>query len=131
MAEFDWVTARANCSLGLMFERLKGEIEEDVKKRQEIRPKTEFGNYYGFRVDMNQSRISVLLEGNGIQRQSIVFYLKKDCIEIVDGSATSKFKATATLCDDGECRLKVNDQERELWQVRKLALEDLFFNVVD
>jgi hypothetical protein len=36
-------------------------------------------------------------------------------------------KATLTLNDMGECRLKINGQEREFWQFRRTALEDLFF----
>jgi hypothetical protein len=32
-----------------------------------------------------------------------------------------------TLNDEGECRLKVGDDELEEWQVLKRALETLFF----
>jgi hypothetical protein len=36
------------------------------------------------------------------------------------------FEATVTLNDEGRCVAKVDDQERELWQLRKMALEKLF-----
>jgi len=29
--------------------------------------------------------------------------------------------------DQGECKLHANEQEREYWQVRRMALEDLMF----
>jgi hypothetical protein len=37
------------------------------------------------------------------------------------------FDVTATFSDEGECRLKVNGDGRDLWQVRRMALEDLLF----
>jgi hypothetical protein len=130
MADLDWVGVRSACSLAAVFERLKGEVEEDARKRQALVPKTEFGYRYAFRTDVGQGRISVLLEGADFsQNRSIVFYLREDCIEVIDGKRSSKLKATPTISDDGECRLKVNGQERELWQFRKAALEDLFFSV--
>jgi len=36
-------------------------------------------------------------------------------------------EATLTLNDSGECRVKIGGQEYELWQMRKKALENLFF----
>jgi hypothetical protein len=37
------------------------------------------------------------------------------------------FDVTATFSDEGDCRLKVNGEERDLWQVRRMALEELLF----
>jgi len=37
------------------------------------------------------------------------------------------FDVTATFSDEGECRLEVNGKERDLWQVRRMALEELLF----
>jgi hypothetical protein len=37
------------------------------------------------------------------------------------------FDTTATFGDEGEGRLKVKGQERGLWQVRRMALEELLF----
>jgi hypothetical protein len=37
------------------------------------------------------------------------------------------FEVNATFRDEGECRLKVNGEERVLWQVRRMALEELLF----
>jgi hypothetical protein len=34
---------------------------------------------------------------------------------------------TLTFNYKGECKLNVNEKERELWQVRRMALEDLMF----
>jgi hypothetical protein len=37
------------------------------------------------------------------------------------------FEVTVTFDDQGECRLNASGQERDFWQVRRLALEELLF----
>jgi hypothetical protein len=32
-----------------------------------------------------------------------------------------------SFSDGGKCKLYVNEEERELWQVRRMSLEDLMF----
>jgi hypothetical protein len=48
----------------------------------------------------------------------------------VSGDGIKAFEATPTVNDEGKCRLKVNGIEREFWQVRRMALEKLFFETV-
>ena len=48
-------------------------------------------------------------------------------ITVRDENDKVMFNAIATINDKGDCRLNVNGQERELWQVRKAALEGLLF----
>jgi hypothetical protein len=38
------------------------------------------------------------------------------------------FAVTLTFNDQGECQLNVNGEERDYWQVRRMALEDLMFH---
>ena len=37
------------------------------------------------------------------------------------------FEVTLTFNDEGGCKLHVNQEERDLWQVRRMALEELLF----
>jgi hypothetical protein len=37
------------------------------------------------------------------------------------------FDVTLTFNDEGQCRLNVKEKECELWQVRRMALEELLF----
>jgi hypothetical protein len=37
------------------------------------------------------------------------------------------FEVTLAFNDEGECKLNVNEKERDLWQVRRMALEELLF----
>ncbi len=123
MPEFDWVSARSACSLVAIFEQLKMQLQEDVAKRQSLREEMA---HYGFRIVGKDKRLAVVVEGSGIY-DSVLFILTDSGIEVADKDGKLRFKATPTLSDDGECRLKVGDQERELWHVRKMALEELFF----
>jgi len=118
----NWVAVRAECSAMQMFEKLKLEIESDVLIRNDLRPED---RYYGFKFVPSSGSFTVLRQGNRIS-SAVAFFLdggqivvKKDDILI--------FAATVTLNDDGECIFKVKGEERSSWQVRKMALEDLFF----
>lgn len=121
MADFDWVTARSNCSLGIMFEDLKAGIQSDINKKNEL----DHENRY--KLSINQNSASAIDEVYpGLVRKRISFQLTESSIDISDGQALI-LKATPTLCDDGVCRLKLKDREMETWQVRKLALESFLF----
>jgi hypothetical protein len=108
-----------------MFELLKKEILDDVEKRR-----AHFGGspirYFEFRFIPGDTQFAVLVEGNKIH-DTVTFELTDSAIQVLDNERRVKMQATPTICDDGQCRLKVNGQERELWQFRKIALEELFF----
>jgi hypothetical protein len=38
------------------------------------------------------------------------------------------FQARAVYTDDGQCRLKVGEQNLHVWQVARMALEEMFFD---
>jgi len=44
-----------------------------------------------------------------------------------DDKGNPMFQVTLTFNDKGECKLHANEQEREFWQVRRMALEELLF----
>jgi hypothetical protein len=124
MSEFDWVTARSECSLVTIFERLKLQLQDDVDKRMALRGEAPFN--YAFKLVIDGKGAAVVLEGPGLY-DSTLFRLTNKAIEIMDKDGKVKFAATPTLNDDGECRLSINGQELDLWQFRKKALETLFF----
>ncbi|MGA7695010.1 MAG: hypothetical protein WCA76_08260 [Candidatus Sulfotelmatobacter sp.] len=132
--DFDWMEARAQCSLSVIFEQLKGDVRNDVEKAQATRKTYGEGlpAHYGFRLVFtdNGRAIKVLVNGqtaSGTIHDSVSFHLTEKAIEVRDVSEAVKFEATLTLNGKGECRLRINDEEQELWYLRKLALEDLFF----
>lgn len=123
MKDFDWVAARSSCALSTAFERLKLQVEEDVKTRNlQLQPAR-----IKFRFIGNGSSFAVAVEASGISGQAIKFSMTETAIVVSDAKDQKMFDAVLTLSDDGECRLKVDGQERDFWQFRKQALEGLFF----
>jgi hypothetical protein len=130
--ELDWVTKRAECSPASIFDTLKLGLESDVAARNKT-----FGNSpkCRFILTAKESHCVVTVDcanentGMGFHK-SVVFVLTSAGILVKEPEGKELLRATLTLSDDGECRVKVGEQEYELWQFRKQALEDLFFSVV-
>lgn len=121
--KFDWVNERFLCSLPNVFKTLMLQVEEDVKIRNGLRPDN---SPYEFSVTENGDHFTVLLQAQELQR-SVIFSLAEHAILVRDGDGGKIFDVTLAFNDQGECKLKVNDQERDYWQVRRMALEDLMF----
>ena len=122
-SKFDWVTKRSLCSLPNIFKTLRLEVEEDVKTRNALRPNN---SPYEFSVAEHGDDFTVLLKAKDVHH-SVVFTLAGHAILVRDDKGNPMFDVIATFSDEGECRLKVNGEERDLWQVRRMALEDLLF----
>jgi hypothetical protein len=123
-SKFDWVTERSACSLPKIFTALRVQVEADVKTRNALRP----GNSpYEFSVKEDNGEFAVLLKAQQLQ-QSVIFSLADRAILVRDDKSNPMFEITAAFSDRGECRLKVNGEERDSWQVRRMALEDLMFS---
>jgi hypothetical protein len=121
--KFDWVTERSACSLPQVFKTLRLQVEEDVKTRNGMRPNN---SPYEFSVSEDVGEFTARLEGKDMRR-SVVFSLAEHAIQVRDDKGNQMFEVTVTFNDAGECRLHVDEQEREFWQVRRLALEELLF----
>jgi hypothetical protein len=121
--KFDWVTERSSCSLPKVFKTLRLQVEEDVKSRNALRPNN---SPYEFSLVENAGDFTVRLESKDL-RQSVIFSLSEHAISVRDDKSNPMFDVTLTFTDEGKCRLNVNSQQRELWQVRRMALEELFF----
>jgi len=120
---FDWVTARSQCSLPKVFYTLRSQMEEDVKKRNSLRP----GNSpYEFKITEDIDNFRVLLSSETVS-DSVTFLLGEHSILIRDGKQDQIFELTVTFGDDGKCKLYVDAEEREFWQIRRMALEGLMF----
>ena len=122
-SKFDWVTERSSCALPKVFKALRLQVDEDVKTRNALRPDN---SPYKFSVADHGEDFTALLEAKDLHR-SVVFTLAEHAIQVRDDKGDPMFDVTATFSDEGECRLKVNGEERDLWQVRRMALEELLF----
>ena len=124
--DFDWVTARHNCSIVSVFKSLEVAAEENVRTRNSLKSQND---HFRFTFQPQQS------ESFFVQRQTsnsilyIVFNLRDSFISVCNKSGKELFRAIPTLNNDRECRLKVNGEELEIWQVLRKALESLFFEI--
>jgi hypothetical protein len=121
--EFAWVKARFECSPNNLDETLKLQIRGDVDTRKNLRPLNE---PYGFRVETNGRRCSVIKEGNKIH-DAVTFVCSEAAIEVRDKDEKIFITATVKINENGECRVFVGEKELKLWQLRMQALESLFF----
>lgn len=122
-SKFDWVTERSSCSLPNVFKKLRLQVEEDVKTRNALRPNN---SPYKFSLVENGGGFTVLLEAKDV-RKSVIFSLTEHAISVQDDKGNQMFDVTLTFNDDGDCKLHVNEQELDFWQVRRMALEELLF----
>jgi len=126
-ASYDWVTERSACTLPKIFATLRAEVEQDVATRNSLRLNSA---PYEFGMTDDINTFTVVLQANELQR-SVVFTLADHAIVIRSGQsndqATQMFEVTLAFDDAGKCRLHVDAQEREFWQIRRMALEDLMF----
>jgi hypothetical protein len=120
----DWVTKRSLCSLPSIFRELRIQVEEDIKIRNALRPDH---SPYEFSVVADGDGFKVLLETADVHK-SVIFSLAEHALLVRDDKDKTMFEVTLRFSDEGECRLQVNEVERELWQVRRMALEGLLFH---
>jgi len=126
--KLDWVRERNACSVRAVFYSLKQDVQEDARKRNEQLPAS---NHYRFDVTSHETAFTVITMSND-RPKSVVFRLRDKVISVEDGHGTIIFEAGITLNDQGRCLLQVDGKECESWQVRRKALEELFFcNFVD
>src|SRR5271170_7930936 len=121
---FDWITARSACSLPKVFSTLRSQIEQDVKTRNSLRPNNA---PYEFSVGEDTSEITVRLAAKELNR-SVTFSLADHASLVRDDQGSRMFEVTLSFDVSGKCRFKINGEEREFWQVRRMALEDLMFH---
>ena len=126
---FNWVKARSECSLERVFLVLSEVVASDVKARQGLHDGAEYDHTRrDHKIIVSRTRDF----GGGIKEaEGVVFERIKGSITVaaVDpkGNEVPLFAATPSLAPDGDCKLEVNGDSLELWQVSRKALEPLFF----
>ncbi|MGO9272127.1 MAG: hypothetical protein ACLQOO_18000 [Terriglobia bacterium] len=126
MSEIDWVTKLFACSPTRVFEDLKLQVKKDIDIRNALLPK---GSGYGFEMVVSSGdRFVVLIHLGPKRMQTVEFTLADTGISVGNGTKLM-FDATLTLDDEGECVPKINGREYQFWQMRKMALQDLFHEV--
>lgn len=124
---FNWVKARAECSVAQMFEMLRLQVGEDVENRNSHPLKLQNCT---LKMVPSAKSFSVVFDCDydAYASSSVTFTRTANDIQIRKENEKDPFLvATITLNDEGQCKFKVNGEEKESWQLRRMALEELFF----
>lgn len=126
--DFDWVDARSKCTSGGVLLILQSQSDSDVAKRNAILTPMEM--QYGISFKIQRGRGVFRVSRTGLVDDQIDFALftqTDDGISVSYKDERLTFVGTLTLSNDGECKLRIKDEEYSFWQFRKLVLEPIFF----
>ena len=124
--DFDWVTAQAGCSAVLLFQTLKDGAKADVDRRNGAT----FGRTDHWRFEFHEDDEGfevVRLAGSSKTGASVTFQLEGPRIEINGDGVDVRLTAVVGINAHGDCRYYIGEGEFLAWEVRKQALDQLFF----
>ena len=128
---FDWVTAQAGCSAELMFQKLMDGAKADVERRNGAT----FGRKDGWRFEFHEDEggFEVTRLGGSSSKESafVTFQREGPRIEISGDGVDVQITAVVGINAHGDCRYYIGEAEYLGWEVRKQALDLLFFDNVE
>ena len=137
--DFDWVAAQAKCSTQSMFEQLRARIRADVQHRNGVFDRDDHWRFE-FHDDGEEFEVTRLVSsGIGGQRSgstprvtaSVRFERTGPRIHVHGEDVDVEFVAVVTLDVTGQCRFAVGEAVYADWEIRRMALEQLFFEESD
>lgn len=124
--DFDWVTAQAGCSAALMFQKLQDGTKADVDRRNGAT----FGRTDHWRFEFHEVEDGfevIRLAGSSETGAVVIFQLEGPRITILGDGVDVKMTAVVGINANGDCRYYIGEGEFLAWEVRKQALDQLFF----
>jgi hypothetical protein len=125
---FDWVAAQSRCSAASMFDDLETGVKEDVQRRNAL-PDRDDGWTFEFDDDDEGYEVSRLASRYNPPRVegSVRFELAGRRIEVRGEGLDVDITAVVVLDSAGVCRFVVGEVMYAAWEIRRMALEQLFF----
>jgi hypothetical protein len=123
--DFDWVDAQAKCSAALMFDRLRTRVEEDVRRRNGLLDRRD-GWKFEFYSEHDAFEVSRLI-GPGKVGAVVQFERVGRRIHVQGEDIDVDLTAIVTVDANGVCRFVVGEAMYSDWEIRRMALELLFF----
>ena len=126
--EFNWVKAREECSVIKAFLHLRHGVEEDLQNIKALSKGS--GRVFDF---TQQGESFTVFEGVRPIR-TVTFSMDESRTRILieqdngDGRSPATLSVALTLNKEKQCRFLLGEEELEGWQLRKKALERLFFS---
>lgn len=125
--DFDWVSAQAGCAVDLMFRRLLDGARKDVDRRNA----SGFGrhNRWTFKLHLDdENNFEITRDApDGRTLAFVAFEREGPRINVTSEGTEAHFTAIVNINPAGDCRFFVGEGEFLAWEVRKMALEALFF----
>jgi len=125
--DFDWVTAQAGCSVELMFQKLQDGARADVERRNGATFGRKDAWRFEFHPDEGDGFEVVRIAGSSKASAVVTFYREGARIEISGEGVDVQITAIVGINPHGDCRYYVGEIEYLGWEVRKQALDLLFF----
>jgi hypothetical protein len=128
--QFDWVSAQAGCTAAMMFERLRAGVKQDVERRNAIVGLAD-GSRFEFSEDGEAFDVA-RLEGSRFTDPRTAALVRFERagrrIDVRGEDVDVDFTAILTLDPAGQCRFVVGEALYAEWEIRRMALELLFFD---
>lgn len=131
--DFDWVAAQSTCSAASMFARLQAGVKEDVQRRNGLLGRDDGWNFE-FHEDNREFEVArVLAPGfTGPNVAALVRFERAGRrIHVHGDDVDVDFTAVVALDGAGVCRFVVGEAVYAEWEIRRMALEQLFFEEAD
>jgi hypothetical protein len=125
LPNFDWVTARSECSVATVFGSLAAGVQSDVETMERITRTAR--QPLRFEYSREGTRIVVSRSGNP---PTFVYFVLDNSEIRVEVKDEVRLRALPGLTAAGECLVRIGDKDLHLWQFRKMALEGLFFGTI-
>ena len=124
---FDWVSAQAGCSVQQMFQRLQDGTRADVERRNGATFGRKDDWRFEFHDDEGEGFEVVRIAGSSKESAIVTFRREGARIEITGDGVDVQIIAVVGINPHGDCRYYVGEVEYLGWEVRKQALDLLFF----
>jgi hypothetical protein len=128
--DFDWVNAQAKCSAAEMFDRLRTRVREDVQRRNGIFNRND-GWKFEFHDDGDEFEATRAVATGSKVAAAVRFERAGRRIYVQGEEVDVEFTAVVTLDVTGLCRFVVGEAVYSEWEIRRMALEQLFFEESD
>ena len=129
--DFDWVTAQSKCTTALVFDRLRTHVRDDVQRRNGVFNRND-GWKFEFREDgddFEAVRLTSDVRSNVLALVRFERHGRR--IEVRGEEVDIDLTAIVSIDATGLCRLVVGEVMYSEWEIRKMALEALFFEELD
>lgn len=131
--DFNWVDAHAKCNAASMFDRLRTRVREDVQRRNGLFDRHD-GWKFEFHDEGDEFEVSrVVASGLSTPKvAALVGFARAGRRMHVQGEEIDvDFTAVVTVDVTGVCRFVVGEATYSEWEIRRMALEQLFFEETD